>query len=179
VAVVFRQPDARTCGAAVLVMARMLGEPDYARWVRDAADPAARFADEAIRTHRRTNRVAGLRLPWPRALGTQPWALAHELPGRQRVSLVRDRSRAWQRTIAADRPVPWYVGNRLLPRHVVLVTGRDSEERVRVYEPASGATARVTRDAFVHGTLGLAGWDRPWFVVVPTGRTRPSGYVET
>jgi len=165
VGVVFRQPDPRTCGAAVLVMARMLGEPDYARWVRDAADPAARFADEAIRTHRRTNRAAGLQLPWPRALGTQPWALARELPGRQRVSLVRDRSRAWQRTIAADRPVPWYVGNGLLPRHVVLVTGRESEERVRLYEPASGATVPVTREAFVRGTLGLAGWDRPWFVV--------------
>ncbi len=164
-AVVFRQPDRRTCGAAVLVMARMLGEPAYARWVRGAADPAARFGDEAIRTHRRTNRVSGLRLPWPRALGTQPWALARELPGRQRVSLVRDRSRAWQRTIAADRPVPWYVGNRLLPRHVVLVTGRDSDDRVRVYEPHSGATVRVTREAFVAGRLGLAGWDRPWFLL--------------
>jgi len=165
VTVVFRQPDRRTCGAAVLVMARMLGEPAYARWVREAADPAARFADEAMRTHRRTNRAAGLHLPWPRALGTQPWALARELPGRQRVTWVRDRPRAWERTMAAARPVPWYVGNGLLPRHVVLVTGRDSEDRVRVYEPSSGATVRVTRESFVGGTLGLAGWDRPWFIL--------------
>ena len=164
-AVVLRQPDRRTCGAAVLVMARMLGEPDYARWVREAGDPAARFADEALRAHRRTNRASGLRLPWPRALGTQPWALARELPGRRRVSLVRDRSRAWQQTIAADRPVPWYVGSRLLPRHVVLVTDRDSEVRVRVYEPHSGGTVRVTREAFVGGRLRLAGWDHPWFVL--------------
>jgi hypothetical protein len=163
--VVFRQPDRRTCGAAVLVMARMLGEPAYARWVGEAADPAARFADEAMRTHRRTNRAAGLQLPWPRALGTQPWALARELPGRQRVTWVRDRPRAWARTMAAGRPVPWYVGSGLLPRHVVLVTGRDSEDRVRVYEPHSGATVRVTRESFVGGTLGLAGWDRPWFIL--------------
>ncbi len=165
-AVVFRQPDRRTCGAAVLVMARMLGEPAYAGWVDEAADPAVRFGDEAIRTHRRTNRVSGLRLPWPRALGTPPWALAGELPGRQRVSLVRDRARAWERTVAAERPVPWYVGNRLLPRHVVLVTGRDSDDRVRVYEPHSGATVPVTREAFVGGRLGLAGWDRPWFLLI-------------
>ena len=166
----FRQPDRRSCGAAVLVMARMLAEPDYARWVRRADDPAARFSDEVLRTHRRTNRVVDARtrpqLPWPRALGTQPWALERELPGRQRVRLVSDRSRSWDRVVRADRPVPVYVGSRLLPRHVVLVTGRDSEDRVRVYEPGSGATVRVDREAFLTGTLDLAGWNRPWFLVL-------------
>ena len=166
----FRQPDRRSCGAAVLVMARMLAEPAYARWVGDGTDPAARFADEVLRTHRRTNRLRDARgrfqLPWPRALGTQPWALARELPGRHKVAHVRSRSRAWQRIVRADQPVPVYVGNDRLPRHVVLVTGRDADDRVRVYEPSSGAMVRVDRQDFLDGTLGLAGWDRPWFVVL-------------
>ena len=165
----FRQPDHRSCGAAVLVRARMLDEPGYDRWVREAADPQARFADEALRTHRRTNRLLDARsrpqLPWPRALGTQPWALARELRGRQRVHPVGSRARAWDLVVGADRPVPVYVGNALLPRHVVLVTARDSADRVRVYEPGSGSVVPVDRQAFLDGSLGLAGWDRPWFVV--------------
>jgi hypothetical protein len=167
----FRQPDRRSCGAAVLVMARMLGEPDYARWLRDAESPATRFADEVLRTHRRTNRVvdtrARLQLPWPRALGTQPWALARELRGRHRVELVRNRAEAWRQIVQADQLVPLYVGSQLLPRHVVLVTGRDAEDRVRVYEPGSGDTVRVEQQDFLAGRLGLAGWDRPWFVILP------------
>ena len=152
-------------------MTRMLAEPDYGRWIRTADEPAARFADEALRTHRRTNRLfdtAGRpTLPWPRALGTHPWALVRELPGRQRVALVADRARAWDRILQAGCPVPLYVGNRSLPRHVVLVKGPETEVRVRVYEPSSGATVQVTRHTFLHDTLGLAGWDRPWFVVLP------------
>ena len=167
----FRQPDRRSCGAAVLVMSRMLAEPDYARWVSDGTDPAGRFADEVLRTHRRTNRLRDthgrFQLPWPRALGTQPWALARELPGRHAVARVRSRSRAWQRILRADQPVPLYVGNDLLPRHVVLVTGRDADDRVRVYEPSAGDTVRVDRSDFLAGTLDLAGWDRPWFLVLP------------
>ena len=165
----FRQPDHRSCGAAVLVTARMLTEPDYARWVQETTDPQARFADEALRTHRRTNRLLDARcrpqLPWPRALGTQPWGLARELRGRHRVRPVVSRTRAWDRVVGAGRPVPVYVGNALLPRHVVLVTGRDSEDRVRVYEPGSGSVVRVDRQAFLDGALGLAGWGRPWFVI--------------
>ena len=167
----FRQPDRRSYGAAVLVMSRMLAEPAYARWVGDGVAPADRFADEVLRTHRRTNRLVDARgrfqLPWPRALRTQPWALARELPGRHRVARVRSRSHAWQRIVRADQPVPLYVGSDLLPRHVVLVTGRDADDRVRVYEPSAGAALRVDRADFLAGSLGLAGWDRPWFVVLP------------
>lgn len=168
----FRQPDRRSCGAAVLVMARMLAEPGYACWVHSSEDPAGRFGDEALRTHRRTNRVLDShgrpQLPWPRALGTQPWALARELPGRHRVVLVRSRDRAWEHTVRADQPVPWYVGNDLAPRHVVLVVGRSSHDQVQVYEPGSGATVGIDRRRFLDGHLGLAGWDRPWLVLAPT-----------
>ncbi len=166
--VVFRQPDQTTCGSAVLVRARMLDEPDYDRWLRSADDPAARFADEALRTHRRTNRWVGSpgrpQLPWPRALGTQPWALVSELPGSPRVTPVLDRAQAWARLAGAERPVALYVGNRLLPRHVVLVLDAD-DDTARAYEPSAGATVTLTRAAFLAGALSLAGWDRPWFVV--------------
>jgi len=103
-------------------------------------------------------------LPWPRALGTQPWALARELPGSPRVTPVLGRPRAWRRLARAGRPVALYVGNRLLPRHVVLVLGVDADV-ARVFEPSSGTTVTVTRDAFLADSLSLAGWDRPWFVV--------------
>lgn len=168
----FRQPDSTTCGSAVLVRARMLADPAYDRWLRSGVDPEARFADEALRTHRRTNRLLDSRgrpqLPWPRALGTQPWALARELPGRHRVALVRSRARSWEDTVRADQPVPWYVGNALAPRHVVLVVDGDSHDRVQVYEPGSGTTVGIDRRRFLVGRLGLAGWDRPWLVLTPT-----------
>lgn len=166
--VAFRQPDPTTCGSAVVVRTRMLDDPTYDRWVRSAGDPAARFADEALRTHRRTNRWLDShgrpQLPWPRALGTQPWALARELPGSPRVTPVLDRARAWARLAAAQRPVALYVGNRLLARHVVLVLDADSDS-ARVFEPSSGRTVAVSREAFLAGSLSLGGWDRPWFVV--------------
>ena len=87
-------------------------------------------------------------LPWPRALGTHPWALAHEL---------------WSGA-SRTTPVLRRVGDRFLPRHVVLIIDAGAE-RARVFEPASGATVTVTRDAFLTGSLSLAGWDRPWLLV--------------
>lgn len=166
---VFRQPDSTTCGSAVLVRARMLADPAYDRWLRSGADPEARFADEALRTHRRTNRLLDSRrrpqLPWPRSLGTQPWAVARELPGRHRVRPVLDREPAWERLVGATDPTPLYVGSTLLPRHVVLVTGPLGEDRLQVYEPSAGATVTVHREAFVAARLGLASWNHPWWVV--------------
>ncbi len=165
----FRQPDPTTCGSAVAVRARMLTDPGYDAWVRSAVDPAGRFADEALATHRRTNRLLDPRgrpqLPWPRALGTQPWALARELAGAPRVHWVGDRANAWDRLVRAAGPAPVYVGSARLPRHVVLVTAAASPARLRVYEPASGTTVGVDRAAFLADSLGLAGWDRPWFVL--------------
>ena len=85
------QPDRTTCGSACLVVARMLGDRDYARWLetgeaagrtRDPRPRRRRFADEVLATHVRTNRWYGVRRAAGRvaaALGTAPWALAHEL----------------------------------------------------------------------------------------------------
>ncbi|GAA1478481.1 hypothetical protein GCM10009623_29270 [Nocardioides aestuarii] len=154
------------------VRARMLSDPAYDAWLRADRDPAARFADEALRTHRRTNRVLDgsgrVRLPWPRALGTTPWALARELGGAHHVTLVVDREAAWQRLTDTDAPSPLFVGSSWLPRHVVLVLGVTGD-RLTAYEPSAGAEATVDRDAFVGADLRLGGWDRPWFTVTPAG----------
>ena len=191
------QPDRTTCGSACLVVARMLGDRDYARWLetgevagrtRDPRPRRRRFADEVLATHVRTNRWYGasgaLQVAWPRALGTAPWALAHELtvtggtsaPGtRHRVQAVspRHRGEAYDdvvRAVGRGHAVPLYVGNRTLPRHVVLVVGGD-DAALTAYDPASGGPVTITRDAFDRGALRVAGWSEPWFAVLPVGRT--------
>ncbi len=60
-----------------------------------------------------------------------------------------------------------YVGSRLLPRHVVLVTGVDGEEAL-TYEPSSGRVLEVSRARWEDEPLRLAGWDLPWLVVRPS-----------
>jgi hypothetical protein len=191
------QPDRTTCGSACLVVARMLGDRDYARWLetgevtgevtgrtRDPRPRRRRFADEVLATHVRTSRWYGasgaIQVGWPRALGTAPWALAHELsvtggtaaPGtRHHVQAVspRHRGEAYDdvvRAVALGHAVPLYVGTRALPRHVVLVVGGD-HAALTAYDPASGRPVTITRDAFDRGALRVAGWSEPWFAVLP------------
>ena len=171
------QPDQRSCGATVLVMARVLADPKYAARV---ADPEA-FREEVLAVHGRATSpvdAAGrLQLPWPRLLGTPPWAVARHLAATTGTTYCVRPAR-WHRDVAFDRiagdvtaghPVPVYVGNAWLPRHVVLAQGT-VDGALRVYEPASGRLVDVTREAFAAGRLALAGWDRPWFMVVPRAR---------
>lgn len=168
------QPDDRSCGAAVAVVCRMLADPGWASGI--LSDPH-RFTSEVLATHRRLTgprTLSGrLQLPWPRALGTPPWALANELragtgvphrvrvvwPLRRRHTLARVR-----RLLAAGAHVPLYLGNRRLPRHVVLLTAED----LLAYDPAVGGPVQVDAEAFVAGTLQVAGWSTPWFTVEPT-----------
>lgn len=140
-----RQPDARSCGAACMVVAA------------GAAAPTT-FGVDVLATHRRLTRRrlhGRWQLPWPRALGTPPWAVARELaaltgtPHRVRVLRWRQQS-----------PLPpgaLYVGSRWLPRHVVLVLEGDPPT---CYEPASG------RPQPLDGRP-LAGWPVRWLCVVP------------
>lgn len=172
-----RQPDRRSCGAGTVVAARMLAEPGYA-----ADMTPARFAREVLVAHRGLTGAADaagrLQLPWPRALGTPPWAVGRALsvlswPGAAaaryvtRLALLRP-GRAFDRVgtaVRSGRPVALYVGNRWAPRHVVLAVAAPGD--LRVYDPSSGRVVEVSRAAVVHGRLGLARWDRLWFVVLP------------
>ena len=176
------QPDQRSCGASVLVAARMLLDPAYADEVT-ARDRTAGFAARALAMHRRVAAPVapqgGLQLPWPRVLGTAPWAVAREMsalsaPGLpvvdydtrlvlgNRASIVARISNA----CTAGRPVPIYVGNRWLPRHVVLAIAA-APEGLRVYNPAGGRISTVRTTDFVASTLSFGRWHKPWFVVLP------------
>ena len=172
-----QQPDRRSCGAASLVMARRLVLPRYAGLVADQAS----FAHEASTLHRRltslSDTAGGWQVPWPRALGTPPWAVARELrlltgvP--YRVHPARLDRRVWPhlRDATPQRPAAVFVGDRFLPRHVVLVTGV-ADDRARTYEPSSGRTIAVSRQRWDHDDLRLAGWDRPWLAVSPASSRR-------
>lgn len=176
-----RQPDQRTCGPSTLVAARMLLDPAYAEDVRRSPD--TRFGADVLDTHRRATRtiVAGrLQVPWPRPLGTPPWALARELsvlagpglPARRygwHLALLGPGG-AFDRVAAAvdgGRPAALYVGNAWLPRHVVLATDRSGDDRLGVYDPARGARVEVSRTSVEAGALTFGRWDRLWFDVTP------------
>lgn len=176
-----QQPDARSCGAAALVVARMLRDPSYAGTARCG------FAHECLAMHRRITSLSDVRghlqMPWPRAMGTPPWAVAHQLawttgvdyrthrvrPGR-RVALLAEALAA----VARDLPVALYVGNDRLPRHVVLLVAAGDDDRPAAYEPASGELVRFTPQQFVDATFDLGGWHVPWFLVSPR-QTLPAG----
>ncbi|WP_341229014.1 hypothetical protein [Nocardioides salarius] len=168
-----RQPDQRSCGAACLVVATMLTDASYDARLR--ADPGL-WPAEVLRTHRE---VTGLRdagrlgAPWPRLLGTPPWAVGRRLGrrpgGRWRTRLLRLGAGSFDSLLVLARhgvPLPLYVGSRLLPRHVVLVVGADGEHLL-VWDPARGATMRLTQEAFETGRLPFGRWRTPWFVVTP------------
>lgn len=176
------QPDRRSCGAAVLVMARRGVDPGYAARV---ADPVT-FAVEVLDLHRRVtsavDTAGGRQVPWLRAVGTPPWATARELTlitgVPYAVRAARGGTAAWEhvRRATQERPVAVYVGDRWLPRHVVLALGSDGDV-VRTYEPTSGDVDEIDRLRWVEGPLRLAGWQRTWLVVSPApgpGVRRPA-----
>jgi hypothetical protein len=166
------QPDQRSCGPSSVVAARMLLDPAYAA----TQNPHA-FAGSVLDLHRQLTRGSAFgraQLPWPRALGTPPWAVARamsEYSGvRYSTTLVpfHSRARIFTRlsTAVAARPAPVYVGN-WIPRHVVLAVA-PTEDGVQVYNPGNGTLAEMTRSAFEARTLTTFGrWTRPWFVVLP------------
>jgi hypothetical protein len=165
-----RQPDRRSCGPSCLVAARMLLQPAYAETVTPD-----RFAREVLALHAQvtgaTDASGVLQPPWPRGLGTPPWAVARQLSALDPRHTYAARpvlrpARAYDRLATAEAPAALYVGSRWLPRHVVLVV-EGSPEALRVYEPSRGVVVEVTRGAFLEGTLALAGWHRPWFTVTP------------
>ena len=190
------QPDQTTCGSCVLVMARMLNDPAYVGFLVNGVNPASgertagtvqdRFSQQALAMHRLTSRfkdtAGGWQLPWPRALGTPPWALAREMTNeagqsgttyRARTVVPNRRAQMFRRIAAlagAGHAVPLYVGNRWSPRHVVLVLPGVGlpPGHVRIYDPASGRCYPIAAADFAAGRLQVAGWQVPWAVVVPS-----------
>lgn len=166
------QPDRVSCGATVLVVARMIRDHAYGEYIGAAPSVADRFREEVLAMHRRVTGPMDrgrLQLPWPRALGTPPWAVARQLGDRD-VRWVRTSPAAGYDAVTAatrDRqPVPVYVGSRWLPRHVVLALGEHGGA-LRFFEPARGRLIDVSPAEFATGRLGLAGWDHAWWAVLP------------
>lgn len=187
------QPDGRSCGAASLVAARMLLDPDYAALVTDGTHPgtglrlpgntAERFGRETLAMHRRVTGAAvlggGMQLPWPRVIGTPPWAVAHQLsatggpdlaPAAYDVDVVRalpgDTGLLIRRGLAMGRPVAVFVGDVWLPRHVVLAVDATGDS-VDCYDPARGRVVAASTRAFAERRLPFGRWTTAWFVVGP------------
>lgn len=162
------QPDRRSCGAACLVVARMLAHPGFARRVTGPA-----WSDTVLAEHRRAVRIVARR-PWPRALGTPPWTLARELSdlgSRYRTVVTRGGPAVgWQVAAALDAgfPVGWYLGSRWLPRHVALLVGYD-DRSWQVFEPGAGRVLTLPRRALDTGPRRVGGWRESWAVVLPDG----------
>lgn len=206
------QSSPTSCGAACLVLARMLIDPGYAEWIvgeSGSAGPddtlsgvgaagrrgdrsstvdrgAHRWAAAQAEVARRTNAVGRypglLQAPWPASLGTPPWGARAELerscsaPGvSYEVRMVRFASDAalggaFDGTVArvgVGRPVLCYVGNGVMPRHIVLWLRPDEGSPVLQYDPIDGRLTRPVRAAFVGRRMRSAGWDTPWLLLRP------------
>jgi hypothetical protein len=182
-----RQPDQTSCGSSSLVVAQMIIDGSYAHRILEG--PSApllvqtaqeRFAEAAQQVHERTNALtdadAALQIPWPKALGTLPWAAARkldiDLPSADYQVLLIDPAqpaRAFAQVSAAVQrgfPVPLYVGDSVSPRHVVLVVA--GGQNLTIYEPSSGGLRELTPTSFDTSALDVAGWDQPWLAVLPS-----------
>ena len=193
----FKQPDQRSCGAASLVVARILGDPAYdlyvaggsldnPRTVAGAKVVQERFRAETLTMHQRITGLADVsgkpQVPWPRTFGTPPWAVARQLSGTRaadgsratyswhvaRTSLTQAYSRLLDAG-RAGRVSAIFIGSTWIPRHVVLVAGINPAGALQVYDPARGRLSELDRLAFTGGDIDIAGWDVAWFVVTPDG----------
>ncbi len=162
-----KQPDPRSCGAASALAAKAI----LTGW-RPAAGVGA---DAEIKDEHRvltsaTSARDRFQIPWPRALGTPPWAIVNllrVLTG-QHIATVFARPRpaiAYEvvREQLASRPVVVYIGSRWLPRHVILAVAA-LDGAVQVFDPARGRLVRVTEEEWAGNHIGVAGWSHVWFV---------------
>ena len=156
-----------------MVMARRLVQQRYAGLVTDQAT----FGREASTLHRRltslSDTAGGWQVPWPRAIGTPPWAVARELRlltgAPYAVRLVRLRRRMWPAPARrrSGRGRPRSTSATASCPVTSCSSRRSTTPARRRYEPASGRTLTVDRGRWERGDLALAGWDRPWLVVSP------------
>lgn len=192
-----RQVDETTCGAAVLTMLALAGDPSLALDV--ARDPGRRFAELQHRVHRACARTGAV--PWPMRLGTAPWAAAavarfgdvryaHRVVGGPGAAATL---RAAVGAASSGVPVPLFTGGDLaggwqaaVPRHVVLLvdaprartSGTPGDGLVRIYEPSSATLHSVpTRTLLDPGaapprdravlTAALGHWPHVVWAVLP------------
>lgn len=144
-----RQTSPVTCGIAAL--AAVAGRHRFPQYL--AAQPL-----EAATVQERLHAIASrIGMPWPRALGTSPWALAalaSSLIG-QHFQIIPvlcggKAREALAHAIDADSDCFLYVGGnakawqRWVPRHVVAVLGAESTlTTIWVFEPSSGGIFEV------------------------------------
>ena len=176
---VLRQQSGTTCGPNALAMFRVLTDPAFLPRALTTRDTGGWGALEG-RLQAAMNSGAGTP-PWPTAWGTLPWALAHHLrtlppPGLEwrvrradphapgQVRHLLDAAGGW---CTAGLPVPVYVGNDRLPRHVVLLLSV-TPETLTLYDPALGALSRAPTGELIDGRRPVAGWRRVWCVLVPS-----------
>ena len=170
------QPDQRSCGPSSLVAAHILLDPAYAA----TQNPHA-FAGTVLALHRQLTGASAFgraQLPWPRALGTPPWAVARAMTSSPASPTATTSCRCGTRTKdfdAAPRcghrraPLPLYVGD-WIPRHVVLAVA-PTDDGVARLQPRPRHGRRAERADFEAGKLTTFGrWTRPWFVVLPKDR---------
>lgn len=160
-----RQPDRLSCGAASVVAARTL----LTAWRPENVE-AEILSEHALLTSSRSPRDR-FQMPWPRRLGTPPWAVTNALRALtgEHIATVITRNRPAigyevLREQVARRPVAVYLGSRWLPRHVVLAV-RPVLDGIEVFDPAAGALVTVAAARWTEHRVDVAGWSHSWFVI--------------
>jgi hypothetical protein len=166
------QCDGTTCGATVIVVARMIADPAFAHHIATA--PAGAFGAAQLRVQRAANVV------WPRAFGVTPAGLTAVLNlhsglfgaryGTRPVDPTRpDRVRAAlgaaAASVTAGWPVPLLVG-KWEPRHWVLVVGATGDTLL-CYEPTRGRIGAVTVEDLAAGRAKGLGYPNLHALVYP------------
>ncbi|MCW2527860.1 MAG: hypothetical protein JWM76_2720 [Pseudonocardiales bacterium] len=186
----FVQPDHTTCGSSVLVMARMINHPEYAATILDPTPggPVPNVTDhfhaDVLAMHELTNTVRDetgrWQTPWPKGLGTLPWAVARRMsePGGCGVTGTTYRVRyadpshlethldAIATALAAGHCAPIFIGDALSPRHVVLALDATSAS-FGWYDPSRGSRVSVGRAEILANQLSVAGWSQLWLSILP------------
>ena len=146
------QCNGTTCGATVVVAARMIADPAYAHHISTSSPAAFAAAQQTVQ------RAANVL--WPRLAGVTPWGVRAALNVHSGVFGARygvrpidptrpDRVRlalgAAVASVTAGWPVPLLVG-RWEPRHWVLVVDTRADGTLLCYEPTNGHIAAVSVD---------------------------------
>lgn len=191
-----RAPDPGLSAASCLLVASMLIDAELAEFVATGVHPASGVSSAGPMSDRFSAQVRDLQrrvggtldaeqdayARRPGFAGVPPWAAASQLswtaPRGQEPTRYLWHS-AWRhrhhlfdritRAVRVGRPTLLYVGAGWLPRHVIVVAHSDPDT-FWCFEPTTGTIQTISRPQFVGRAVDMAGFDRPSFVVLPTGR---------